>query len=52
MTNALYDLAAHPQYVAELRVEMGEVLGMESDHILRKVALLKLIKLNSFLRES
>lgn len=52
MTNALYDLAAHSKYVAELWVEMSEVLAMESDHILRKAAPPKLIRLDSFLRES
>ena len=52
MTNALYDLAAYPQYVAELRAEISDVVALEPDHRLRKSALPKLIKLDSFLRES
>jgi hypothetical protein len=52
VTNALYDLAAWPQYVPELRAEICEILSQESDHVLRKTAVPKLIKLDSFLRES
>jgi hypothetical protein len=52
VTNAMYDLAAYPQYVAELRAEIVEVLSSEPDHVLRKAAMPRLMKLDSFLRES
>ena len=65
VTNALYDLAAHPQYIAPLRAEIDQVLAeeekeqnassdMEKDrsHGLRKQSLPKLRKLDSFLKES
>jgi hypothetical protein len=52
LTNALFDLAAWPQFVPELRAEFCDVLSNEPDHVLRKTAVPKLIKLDSFLRES
>ncbi|KAL9044268.1 MAG: hypothetical protein Q9214_002582, partial [Letrouitia sp. 1 TL-2023] len=65
VTNALYDLAAHPEYIAPLRAEIDEVIAeeekeqnassdIEQDRSLglRKQSLPKLRKLDSFLKES
>jgi hypothetical protein len=38
----MYDLAAIPQYVAELRAEIVEVLSSEPDHVSRKAAMPRL----------
>ncbi|RFU29756.1 hypothetical protein B7463_g6564, partial [Scytalidium lignicola] len=50
--NILFDLAAHPQYIPGLREEIEEVLATEPGHIIRKISLPKLRKLDSLLRES
>jgi cytochrome P450 len=52
LTNVLFDLAAYPEYVSELRAEICDVLSKEPDHILHKSAIPKLTKLDSCLRES
>ncbi|KAH8816085.1 cytochrome P450 [Xylogone sp. PMI_703] len=52
VANILFDLASHPQYIPELRQEIAEVLATEPDHVLRKVTLPKMRKLDSLLRES
>jgi hypothetical protein len=51
---SLYDLAAHPEYAAELREELERVLDEEGfeDRRLRKSSMPKLKKLDSFLKES
>jgi hypothetical protein len=48
-THALYTLAAHPEYIAPLREEAEAISAAEG---LTKTSLLKLTKLDSFLRES
>jgi cytochrome P450 len=48
-THALYTLAAHPEYIAPLREEAEAIAAAEG---LTKTSLLKLTKLDSFLRES
>ena len=50
-THALYDLAAHPEFVHDLREEMKTVLKMEGGQ-LSKDGLTKLAKLDSFMKES
>jgi hypothetical protein len=50
--NILFDLAAHPQYIPELRTEIERELATEPGHIIRKHNLPKLRKLDSLLRES
>lgn len=54
LSNALsylvFDLAAYPEYIPELRAELKEVLGDKG--VIDKHALPKLRKLDSFLRES
>ncbi|KAI0721403.1 cytochrome P450 [Cerioporus squamosus] len=49
MTNALYDLAAFPEYIAPLRTEVEEVVTADG---WTKVAIDKMWKVDSFLRES
>ncbi|CAD6446132.1 7615435c-f8b0-4d97-b05e-86868eac4630 [Sclerotinia trifoliorum] len=51
VTNTLYDLAARPEYVKPLREELDSVLS-KCDGILDKNALVKMRKMDSFLRES
>jgi hypothetical protein len=54
LTNVLLDLAAHPQYVVELREEFETVVAEENcpDKLLRKTSMPKLKKLDSFIKES
>ncbi|EMR90698.1 hypothetical protein ACHAPC_011166 [Botrytis cinerea] len=59
VTHALFDLAAHPQFIAPLREEIDQVLaddGWEDDgsgmKTLKKQSLPKLKKLDSLLKES
>ncbi|TFK68396.1 cytochrome P450 [Pluteus cervinus] len=49
LTNALYDLAVHPEYVEPMREEILSVIATEG---WTKVGMTKLRKLDSFLRES
>ncbi|KAI0401619.1 cytochrome P450 [Xylaria palmicola] len=58
-TNALIDLATHPQFVAGLREEIdavlaedGEALDEEGQLYITKAAIAKMRKLDSFLKES
>ena len=46
----IYDLCSMPEYIAPLRAEMEEVLSTHAE--LNKQALLKLHKLDSFMKES
>ncbi|EKM83195.1 hypothetical protein AGABI1DRAFT_111666 [Agaricus bisporus var. burnettii JB137-S8] len=48
-TQGIYDLAIHPEYVKELREEAESVIG---EYGWNKVALQKLRKIDSFLKES
>jgi cytochrome P450 len=51
--HVLYDLAAHPQYVQELRDEIKEVLTEDGNWMQwKKASFYKLKKLDSFMRES
>ncbi|EPS26492.1 hypothetical protein PDE_01429 [Penicillium oxalicum 114-2] len=53
LTNALFDLAARPKYVEPLREEIFSVFGGDDiTETLSKKGLLKLRKLDSFLKES
>lgn len=49
LTNALYDLAAYPQYVEAMREEVEEVILSEG---WTKAAMGKMRKVDSFLKES
>ncbi|RDW65201.1 hypothetical protein BP5796_09893 [Coleophoma crateriformis] len=51
---AIFDLAAYPQYTAELRKEIDSVIAEENypDRMLRKTSMPKLKKLDSFIKES
>ncbi|RPD72767.1 cytochrome P450 [Lentinus tigrinus ALCF2SS1-7] len=49
LTNALYDLAAHPQYAQPLRDEIAPIVAAEG---WTKAALSKMWKVDSFLKES
>jgi len=49
ITHALYDLAAHPEYIQPLREEVEAVI---KEHGWTKVAIGKMFKLDSFMRES
>jgi cytochrome P450 len=51
-SQAIYDLASHPQYIPELRAEIIEVSAEEPDGKLRKTSMPKLRKLDSFIKES
>lgn len=51
-THAIFDLAAHPEYISELRAEIDAVTAEEPDRQLRKVGMAKLRKLDSFIKES
>jgi hypothetical protein len=51
-THAIFDLAAHPEYIPELRAEIDSVTAEEPDRQLRKVSMAKLKKLDSFIKES
>lgn len=58
-SHALYDLAAHPEYVAPLREEIEQVIAEDGYEVdgsgmknLKKQSLPKLKKLDSFLKES
>jgi cytochrome P450 len=53
-SNALFDLAAHPQYIKPLREEIESVIAEEgyADGRLLKTSMPKLRKLDSFIRES
>lgn len=50
-TQLLYDLCVMPEYVAPLRQEIEEVMA-EHGGVTNKQALLKLVKLDSFMKES
>lgn len=50
-TQILYDLCARPEYIAPLRQEIEKVMS-EHGSILTKQALRKLVKLDSFMKES
>lgn len=52
LTNALYDLAAHPEYAQILREEIALVTAEEPSGKLRKKTMPKLKKLDSFIKES
>lgn len=54
LSHMLFDLAAHPQYIAELREEIEAVIEEENypDRTLRKTGMSKLKKLDSFMKES
>jgi len=52
VTNILYDLASHPEYIPELRAEVSEVLAAEPGQRMRKTSLPKMRKLDSLLLES
>jgi ent-kaurene oxidase len=47
-----FDLAAHPEYVDDLRKEWNEVLATEPTGVISKSSMPKLKKLDSFLKES
>lgn len=50
LTNIMYDLAAHPEYIQPLRDEILAVV--EEDGILKKTSLLKLKLMDSVMKES
>lgn len=50
-THLLFDLCAHPEYVEPLRREIEDLLHQEGE-IFTKKALNKLVKLDSFMKES
>lgn len=52
LTNAMYDLAAHPEYQDVLREEIARISAEEPNGRLRKKTMPKLRKLDSFLKES
>jgi cytochrome P450 len=52
VTQALFDLALYPEYVAELRTEVNQVASEALDGKLGKDSMQKLRKLDSFLKES
>lgn len=52
LTNVLYDLAAHPEYIEVLREEISRVSAEEPNGQLRKKTMPKLRKLDSFIKES
>lgn len=55
-TAAIYDLAAHPEYIQPLRDEIEQVVNEDVDGAgfkkLKKSSMPKLWKLDSFLKES
>jgi len=58
-TAAIYDLAAHPEYIPLLRDEIEQVLNEDGNDVdgagfkkLKKSSMPKLWKLDSFLKES
>ncbi|KID64198.1 ent-kaurene oxidase, partial [Metarhizium brunneum ARSEF 3297] len=52
VTNAIFDLAARPEYILALQEEIQTVLDQEQGHVLRKESLPKFRKIDSLLRES
>lgn len=52
VTNAIFDLAARPEYIPALQEEIQTVLDQEQGHVLRKESLPKFRKMDSLLRES
>jgi cytochrome P450 len=52
VTHLWFDLAARPQYLAELRAEIEEVAASEPEGKLGKTSLPRLKKLDSFMKES
>jgi hypothetical protein len=54
LSHAIFDLAAYPQYITELREEIENVIADENypDKMLRKTSMPKLRKLDSFIKES
>jgi cytochrome P450 len=54
LSHAIFDLAAHPQYITELREEIEMAIADENypDKMLRKTSMPKLRKLDSFIKES
>ncbi|KAH7113724.1 cytochrome P450 [Dendryphion nanum] len=52
VTNAIFDLAARPEYLQPLRDELQDVRASESSPYLNKTSMPKLRKLDSFLKES
>jgi cytochrome P450 len=54
LSHAIFDLAANPEYAAELRAEVNAVIAEENypDQLLRKTSMPKLRKLDSFIKES
>jgi len=50
-TQILYDLCARPEYIAPLRQEIEEVVATHGG-VINKQALLKLMKMDSFMKES
>jgi hypothetical protein len=51
-TNILYDLTTHPEYAKVLREEIQRISAEEPGGMLRKKTMLKLRKLDSFIKES
>lgn len=51
LTQALFDLAAQPEYMEPLREELAEVLKSDPT-LMQKTSLLKLKKMDSFIKES
>ncbi|OAL27831.1 hypothetical protein AYO20_09684 [Fonsecaea nubica] len=49
--NTMYDLAAHPEVLDELRQEINDVFASENG-LWRKQGLTKLVKMDSFIKES
>ncbi|KFA76890.1 hypothetical protein S40288_09302 [Stachybotrys chartarum IBT 40288] len=52
VTNAVFDLAARPEYLQPLRDELQDIRATESSSYLSKTSIPKLRKLDSFLKES
>lgn len=52
MTHIFFDLAAHPEYIPDLRDEILEVLNTEPTGLLSKTSIPRLRKLDSFIKES
>lgn len=54
LSHAIFDLAANPEYAAELRAEVNAVIAEENypNQLLQKTSMPKLRKLDSFIKES
>ena len=49
LTHVLYDLSVHPEYVPHLREEIEALVAKDG---FQKMTILKMVKLDSFLKES